>query len=95
MHILTRDNVLAADTDLARIATATDGFSGSDLKSVCLTAALSSAKTAIAAKSSTATLTNADFDKALLMQKASVAPNAKLQRDLHAWYCNNTYEASF
>jgi len=44
LQILLRDEQLAQDVDLDRLAKETDGFSGSDLKHLCVSAALSAIK---------------------------------------------------
>ncbi|WVQ83506.1 hypothetical protein IAT38_005647 [Cryptococcus sp. DSM 104549] len=44
LQILLRDETLGEDVDLDRIAKETDGFSGSDLKHLCVSAAISAVK---------------------------------------------------
>ncbi|ORY25234.1 hypothetical protein BCR39DRAFT_544529 [Naematelia encephala] len=44
MQILLREEHLAADVDLDKLAKGTDGFSGSDLKHLCVSAALAAVK---------------------------------------------------
>eukprot|EP00048_Salpingoeca_helianthica_P010916 m.156352 g.156352 ORF g.156352 m.156352 type:complete len:789 (-) comp15151_c1_seq8:41-2407(-) len=88
MEVLTRNNTLAADVDLQEIASRTDGFSGSDLKNLCLAAAIAAARETIAAgeTNKTVVLTRLHFDVALSQQKPSMAANAPLRKELSAWH---------
>lgn len=99
LQIILRDEDLAAGFDFGAVANMTDGYSGSDLKNLCVAAAYRPIRELLdeeakmrmedgcAAKKLTKVrqLGLEDFQKALEQVSASVSKDTQMTRDLEAW----------
>ncbi|KAL2179982.1 uncharacterized protein P884DRAFT_218591 [Thermothelomyces heterothallicus CBS 202.75] len=84
LRVVLRDEVLAPDVDLARLAAETELYSGSDLKNLCVSAAMEAVREEVRAKEAWTgegeyrfpdrrVLTRAHFDKGLREISASIS----------------------
>lgn len=85
LQLLLREDVLSDDVDLAALAAKCESYSGSDLKNLCMAAAMRALRRVRSDPAQTMTIRQADLEEALGDVPASISERMGTVHELRAW----------